>query len=151
LDFASQPFFQWISQYAYEPMFVYSVVFLMMLASGFGLPVPEEVYIVSVGILAYMGAHPHLFPPPYPGAPVVNGYEAAAVTFVAVMFADFLVFTIGRVFGKKIITFPRFQKVFTKQVMEKINLWVKKYGIMAAFIFRFTPGVRFPAILHLEC
>lgn len=149
LDFASQPFFQWISQYAYEPMFVYTIVFVMMLASGFGLPIPEEVYIVSVGILAYMGAHPSLFPPPYPGAPVVNGYEAAAVTLTAVMFADFLVFMIGRVFGRKIISLPRFQKVFTESVMDKINSWVKKYGIMAAFIFRFTPGVRFPAHIAL--
>ncbi len=74
MDFAAQPFFQWISQYAYEPTMVYCAIFVMMMASGFGLPLPEEVYIVSVGILAYMGAHPDLFPPPFVGAPVVNGY-----------------------------------------------------------------------------
>jgi membrane protein DedA with SNARE-associated domain len=145
LDFAAQPFFQWISQYAYEPLYVYCAVFFMMLASGFGLPIPEEVYIVSIGILAYMGANPDHFPPPYPGAPVVNGNEAAVVTFFAVLFADFLVFTIGRVFGKKIIVRPRFKKIFTAEIMDRINSWVKKYGIMAAFLFRFTPGVRFPA------
>lgn len=130
-------------------MYVYSAIFVMMLASGFGLPIPEEVYIVSVGILAYMGANPQHFPPPYPGAPVVNGYEAAAVTLVAVMFADFLVFMIGRIFGRKIISRPRFKKIFTEEIMNRINAWVKKYGIMAAFLFRFTPGVRFPAHIAL--
>lgn len=128
---------------------VYWTVFGMMLASGFGLPVPEEVYIVSIGLLAYMGANPELFPPPFPGAPVINGYEAALVTLLSVIFADFLVFTLGRVFGKKIIARPRFQKIFTEEVMERIQRWVKKYGIMAAFIFRFTPGVRFPAHIAL--
>jgi membrane protein DedA with SNARE-associated domain len=149
LEFANHPFFQFISQYAYEPNMVYGTVFAMMLASGFGLPVPEEVYIVSVGLLAYMGAHPDLFPPPYAGAPVINGYEAAIVTLLAVIFADFLVFTLGRVFGKKIISRPRFKTIFTEEVMARIQRWVKKYGIMAAFIFRFTPGVRFPAHIAL--
>jgi membrane protein DedA with SNARE-associated domain len=128
---------------------VYIAVFVMMLASGFGFPIPEELYIVSVGILAYMGANPTLFPPPFEGAPVVNGYEAAVVTFLAVVFADFLVFTLGRSFGRKIIKRPRFQGIFTKEIMEKINRWVKKYGISAAFVFRFTPGVRFPAHIAL--
>lgn len=121
----------------------------MMLASGFGLPIPEEVYIVSVGILAYMGAHADLFPPPFAGAPVVNGYEAAAVTLAAVIFADFLVFMIGRIFGRKIISRPRFKRIFTEEVMARINQWLKKFGIFAAFIFRFTPGVRFPAHIAL--
>lgn len=128
---------------------VYIGVVVMMLASGFGFPVPEEVYIVSVGILAYMGANPDLFPPPYPGAAVVNGYEAALVTFFAVVFADMLVFFIGRVFGRKIIRRPRFQRIFTEENMHRIDRWVKKHGIMAAFIFRFTPGVRFPAHIAL--
>jgi len=149
LDFASQPFFQWISQYAYEPHTVYFAILGMMLLSGFGLPVPEEVYVVSAGLLAYMGANPDLFPPPFPDAPVVNGYEVAAVTLFSVIFADVLVFTIGRIFGRKIIARPRFQKIFTEAVMSRINTWLKKYGILAAFLFRFTPGVRFPAHIVL--
>lgn len=149
LEFANHPFFQFIAQYAYEPERVYLTVFLMMLASGFGFPVPEELYIVSVGILAYMGAHPELFPPPESGAPVVNGYEAALVTFLAVVFADFLVFTLGRVFGRKLIQRPRFKAIFNPEAMARINGWVKKYGISAAFLFRFTPGVRFPAHIAL--
>lgn len=128
---------------------VYMAIFGMMLLSGFGLPVPEEVYVVSAGILAYMGANPELFPPPFPNAPVVNGYEVAAVTLFSVIFADFLVFSIGRSFGRKIIARPRFQKIFTEAVMNRINGWLKKYGILAAFIFRFTPGVRFPAHILL--
>lgn len=149
MDFAHEPIFQLLSQYAYQPVIVYAGIFFMMMASGFGLPVPEELTIICVGLLTYMGAHPDLFPPPYEGAPTIHGVEAAAVTFVSVVFADCLVFAIGRFFGRKIMTHPRAARFFPKAVVERINSWLKKYGIMAAFIFRFTPGIRFPAHILL--
>lgn len=137
--------FQYLQNYAYQPGFVYMLVFGMMIASGFGFPLPEEVTIVSVGILAYMGAHPNLFPPPIAGARAINGYEAAAVTFVAVLLADTLVFALGRKFGRPLLARPRIRDLFGAKVMARINGWMGKYGIYAAFIFRFTPGLRFPA------
>ncbi len=149
MDFAHEPIFQWLAQYAYQPNLVYVFVFLMMLASGFGLPLPEEITIVSVGVLAYMGANPDLFPPPFTGAPVVNGYHAAIVTLISVIFADFLVFSIGRIFGRKLMSYPRFKKLFSESLMNKVNHFVKKFGVLAAFIFRFTPGIRFPAHIVL--
>ncbi|GIL18557.1 MAG: alpha-amylase [Oligoflexia bacterium] len=149
MSFANEPIFQWLAQYAYQPNFVYLAVLGMMLASGFGLPLPEEVTIVSVGILTYMGANPEIFPPPYQGAPVVEGYEAAAVTLFAVIFADYLVFTLGRIFGRKLLSKPKMKQVFSENALEKINQWVQKFGIYAAFIFRFTPGIRFPAHIIL--
>lgn len=145
MSFAQEPIFQWLAQYAYEPQMVYMAVVGMMIASGFGFPLPEEVTIVSVGIVTYMGAHPDLFPPPYAGAPVVNGYEAAAVTMGAVVFADLLVFSIGRFFGRKLMKRKWFKSLFNDDRMAKVNEWMKKYGVFAAFFFRFTPGLRFPA------
>lgn len=149
MHFGHEPIFQYLAQYAYEPGMVYVGVFVMMLASAFGLPLPEEVTIISVGVLAYMGAHPDLFPPPFPGAPVINGYEVAIFTFLAVMISDGLVFMIGRTGGRKLMMMPRFRGFFEGPVMDRINGFVRKYGIYAAFIFRFTPGIRFPAHLFL--
>ncbi len=149
MEISQEPVFVWLSQYAYEPSIVYLAVFAAMLASGFGVPIPEELTVVSVGILAYMGAHPEQFPPPYLGAPVVDGFKAAVVTLLAVLFADCVIFTLGRVFGRKILTMPRFQRVFTEERLNKINGWVKKYGMYAVFIFRFPAGLRFPAHIML--
>ena len=92
MHFGHEPIFQWLAQYAYQPGMVYFFVFAMMIASGFGFPLPEEVTIISVAVLAYMGANPQLFPPPYAGAPVIGGYEAAIVVSAAVFLADNLVF-----------------------------------------------------------
>ncbi len=145
MSFAQEPIFTWLAQYAYHPEVVYMAVLGMMIASGFGLPVPEEVTIVSVGILTYMGANPQHFPPPFPGAPVVNGYEAAAITLAAVVFADILVFFLGRVFGRKLMRKDWFTRLFPANIMLRVNNFMKRFGVFAAFIFRFTPGLRFPA------
>lgn len=149
MSIASEPLFQWLSNYAYEPTTVYLAIFLLMFASGFGFPLPEEVTIISVGLLAYMGAHPELFPPPTDTASVVNGYEAAAFTAIAVFSADMLVFFIGRTAGRKIVRSTLFQKVFPADVMKRVDNFLHKYGSFAAFLFRFTPGLRFPAHIFL--
>lgn len=149
MNFGNEPIFQWLAQYAYQPTVVYVSVCTMMIASAFGFPLPEEISIISVGILAYMGAHPELFAPPSVGSPVVNGYEAALIVSLAVFFSDSLVFFIGRMFGRKLMKRPRFHSFFEGPVMEKINGFVKKYGVYAAFVFRFTPGIRFPAHIVL--
>jgi len=149
MSISQEPIFQWLSQYAYEPHMVYLMVFAVMLASGFGLPIPEEVTVISVGLLSYIGAHPSEFPPPYHNAPVVHGYEAAMVTLIAVVAVDCVVFTLGRVFGRKILVMPRFKSIFTEQRLAKINGWVQKHGLYAVFVFRFTAGLRFPAHIIL--
>ena len=145
----ADPIFQWLSQYAYQPEMVYLAVVLLMLASSFGFPLPEEVTLISVGLLAYMGTHPTRYPPPYEGAPVVEVYEAALVCFLAVMMSDFLIFMLGRKFGRRMIRSHRFKRWISDAAMLKIEKWTEKYGIFAAAIFRFTPGVRFPG--HLAC
>ncbi|MEZ0390754.1 MAG: DedA family protein [Pseudobdellovibrionaceae bacterium] len=149
MHFAHDQVFQTLAQYAYEPLMVYLIVFIMMIASGFGFPLPEEVQIVAVGTLAYMGAHPELFPPPYAGAPVINGYQAAAFVSFSVIIADNLVFWIGRTGGRKLMRIERFRKIFESKVMSRVHHFAHKYGVYAAFIFRFTPGLRFPAHLFL--
>lgn len=144
-----EPIFQWLSQYAYQPELVYAALVGMMLMSAIGLPLPEEVTLVSIGVLAFMGSNPHHFPPPYEGAPVVNMHTAAIVACIAVFGADFLIYMIGRIWGRKVMQKPFMQKIISPDMMGKVETWTKKYGSWACGIFRFTPGIRFPG--HLAC
>lgn len=141
----SEWIFNFLKDYAYQPYLVYLLVFGMMVASGFGFPLPEEVTIISVGLLTYMGANPDQFPPPEGAGRPIYGYEAALVTMACVVFADCLVFMIGRIFGRRLMGMKRFKSLFGDKVMGRINNFTSKYGEYAAFIFRFTPGIRFPA------
>jgi membrane protein DedA with SNARE-associated domain len=96
-----------------------------------------------------MGMNPDLFPPPFPGAPHVNPKMAAAVAFVAVFISDFIIYSIGRAFGRKIFELKPIKSVLSEENRLRIEEWTQKYGAYACGIFRFTPGLRFPG--HLAC
>lgn len=135
--------------YAYEPLLVYMFTVLMMMLSAVGLPLPEEATLVSVGLLAYMGAHPNKYPPPFLGAPHVDAETAAIVAFLAVFMSDFIIYSIGRFFGRRIFDWKPIRSILSEENRIKIEDWTQKYGAYACGIFRFTPGLRFPG--HLAC
>lgn len=149
MEFTHDGIFHWLAQFAYQPEMVYTLLVSMMVLSSFGLPIPEEVTLLSVGLIAYMGAHPEVYPPPYPGAPVVNPIALAAAASIVVFCTDFLIYTIGRIWGRKLITHPFMARFFSPALLEKAESFTRKYGMLATGIFRFTPGVRFPG--HLLC
>lgn len=144
-----EPIFQWLSQYAYQPELVYAALVGMMFLSAVGLPLPEEVTLVSIGVLAFMCANPQHFPPPYEGAHVVNMHTAAFIATLSVFGSDFLIYMIGRMWGRKALQKPFVQKFISPEMMGKVEAWTRKYGAYACGIFRFTPGIRFPG--HLAC
>ena len=135
--------------YAYEPVSAYTFLIGMMVLSSVGLPFPEEATLVSVGILAYMGAHPDKYPPPYPKAPYIHAQTAAVVAFFAVFASDFLIYSIGRTFGRKVFDLKPMRAILSEENRKKIEKWTIKYGAYACGLFRFTPGIRFPG--HLAC
>lgn len=145
-DFSVIEFF---AGYAYEPTFVYLFIVLFMTASSFGLPIPEEMTLISAGLVAYMASHPDLFPPPYPGAEGVNLTLLAGICFVAVLFSDVLIYAIGRFFGPYIVQTKFFNKHVGQERFVKINKVFSKYSHWACGLFRFTPGIRFPG--HMSC
>lgn len=148
-DFSPDALLAFFSQYAYQPGFVYGFIVCFMLASSFGFPVPEELVLISAGLVAYMSHNPQEFPPPYPGAQGVNVVTLCIVCFLAVLGSDSLVYFIGKFFGGRIIKTKFFQKQVAGEGFNKINSFFQKYGGLACGIFRFTPGLRFPG--HLSC
>ncbi|MBD65535.1 MAG: hypothetical protein CME62_10030 [Halobacteriovoraceae bacterium] len=146
LEFDIVAFF---AEYAYQPMLVYSFIILFMTASSFGLPIPEEMTLVSAGLVAYMARNPQLYPPPSPDAVGVNLTFLSIVCFLAVIASDLLIYTLGRVFGRKLIRTNFFNKRIGQTRFNKINKLFQKYSFWACGLFRFTPGIRFPG--HLSC
>ncbi len=135
--------------YAYQPTMVYIAVVLLMLGSSFGLPLPEELTLLTSGFMAFIGLHPDLFPPPSPDAPVVNVHVLAVVSFFAVFGSDFIVYSIGRTFGSRFLESRFMSRFLNEKRRKQIERWTTKYGHWAAGIFRFMPGVRFPG--HVAC
>lgn len=147
MGFSEDQILLWFSQYAYQPILVYGAVIVLMVLSSFGFPAPEEVTLLTMGLVCYMGSRPDLYPPPYEGAPVVDKYVAASVACLAVFLSDFLIFYLGRRYGSRLLKTRRVQRF--SDTIEKGSMWVKRYGKWAAGAFRFTPGLRFPG--HFSC
>ncbi len=149
LDLSPDGLLSFFSQYAYQPGVVYSFIIIFMTMSSFGFPVPEEVVLISSGLVAYLASHPDLYPPPVPGAQGVNVYTLMAVCLGAVFFSDFLVYSLGHFLGKKLLRFKWFRRQMEGETYAIVQRWFKKYGAWCSGIFRFTPGLRFPG--HLSC
>jgi len=108
----------------------YVAVFVMLLICGFGVPVPEDVTLVTGGVIAGLGyANPHTM---------------FAVGMAGVMVGDGLMFTLGRVYGERIIALPGFRSVLTPERFDKARAAFEKYGRWVMFVARFLPGLRTP-------
>jgi len=135
--------------YAYSPNKVYGFILLFMTLSSLGLPVPEEIILVSAGFIAFMVMHPSIYPPPYEGAVGVDYITLAIVCFVCVVASDLLIYFIGKSLGPRLKGNRYFQKLLPDKKLEVVARWYSKYGAWVCGIFRFIPGIRFPG--HMSC
>jgi membrane protein DedA with SNARE-associated domain len=147
VDFSQDALLQFLSQFVYEPGYVYLMICALMFASSFGFPVPEEVTIISVGLVGYLAMRPELLPTPISNDTPVHPHNLALVTFLAVFLSDLFVYFLGRYFGRRVLEMPFLNRIITRKMLDKIDQWSLKYGALAAGIFRFTPGLRFPGQL----
>ncbi len=108
----------------------YWAVFGMLLVCGFGVPVPEDVTLVTGGVIAGLGyANPHVM---------------FAVGMAGVLIGDGLVFTLGRYQGERVLRIPLVRRVLTPERFEKAQEAFEKYGRWVMFVARFLPGLRTP-------
>lgn len=149
IDLSPEGLLVFFSQYAYQPWLVYTFIAVFMTASSFGLPVPEEVVLVSAGLVAYLAQNPERFPPPTPDAEGVSVYTLMVVCFLAVFLSDLLVYSIGKFVGAKLMKYPVIKRQMEGSTYARIQKWFHQYGSWCCGIFRFTPGLRFPG--HLSC
>lgn len=141
---------EWFVHFAYQPNLVYALVIGLMFASSFGLPLPEEVTLISASLTAFMATHPDKYPPPLNSTgSAVDPITLAAVCLFAVFVSDYLIYWIGTQSGTLLMKYPYFKKKMEGKSFKRVQKWIHDYGTLAPCIFRFTPGLRFPG--HMMC
>ena len=116
----------------------YLDVFLVLIACGFGLPIPEDITLVAGGIICALSidsSHP------------LNIHIMFAVAMVGVTIGDSVMFMLGRLLGDKVKSLPGLKYVFTENNYAKIQEKAQKYGDKILFVARFLPGLRAPIFL----
>ena len=109
------------------------VMFGILIACGFGLPMPEDVVLLSGGVLASHG--------------VTKLWLVNVVCLGGVLIGDSTIFWIGRTLGAQVKTKGVFKKVFTESRDETVRRFFDKYGTRVIFMARFMPGLRTPIFL----
>lgn len=148
-EFSQASLLSLFSEYAYRPEYVYTLIILFMFASSFGLPIPEELVLITAGLVAYIAKDTVNFPPPTPDAIGVDVTVLAIVCFLAVFLSDTIVYLIGKYFGARLIKTAFFREKLNGNVFNKVNEWFNNYGGYACGFFRFIPGLRFAG--HMSC
>ena len=108
----------WLQEYQYLAMF--GVLFLC----GIGLPIPEEVTLISSGVIVGFG--------------LADFWIASIVCVAAILIGDSIIFFTGRKLGQ---SFP--DSWFIRAINNrKVHRQFEKHGTKAVFFARFLAGVR---------
>jgi membrane protein DedA with SNARE-associated domain len=122
-----QELLTWIGRFSYP------AVYLLLAGTGIGLPISEDVVLLTAGIT------------------VATGHADLAlmipVAFLGVFTGDTLLFRIGARLGPKLFEVKRLKSVLTPERVEAVRGRFQRYGAWTIFAARFLPGVRMPVFL----
>jgi membrane protein DedA with SNARE-associated domain len=112
---------------------VYAKLAGILLLCGLGLPIPEDISLISAGYLAHLGK--------------VELHPVFAVCFAAVLGGDTIAFLLGRMFGTRILASRLGRRYFNPRRQRRVRAYFRVYGSKVVFIARFLPGLRFSIFL----
>jgi membrane protein DedA with SNARE-associated domain len=116
----------WLAQLAGKGPYV--VIFGVLLATGFGLPLPEDLPLLLAGYLAGTGAaNPWIM---FPGC------------FICIVGSDVIVYAIGRKYGHHVPKLPLLRRFLTEKRLAKTEAMLHTHGGKFIFMARFLPGLR---------
>jgi membrane protein DedA with SNARE-associated domain len=118
----------------------YLIVFSLLLACGFGLPMPEDVILFAAGMMSYYRA--------------AHIWTMIGVCFAGVVIGDLSVYTIGAVFGRRLRKTAFVKRVLPPARLRVVRRRLHEQGNKVIFAARFMPGLRTPVFftsgtLHL--
>jgi membrane protein DedA with SNARE-associated domain len=122
--------------------FPYLGLFGLIILGTLGLPFPEDSILLLCGFLA---ARNHIKP-----------LQAFFVIYSALLITDFLLYSVGKKCGRRIVEHRRFQKVITNNRLAKLETKFKKWGTLVVFFGRHVLGLRaqiflVAGVLNMSC
>jgi membrane protein DedA with SNARE-associated domain len=108
----------------------YPLLFAALLASGLGLPIPEDVPLMAAGVMAAGGG--------------MGVLPASLACGVFVLMRDGFVFWLGYKYGVELLDKPWARRIVRRELVEKFRDRVQKNEKAVVFSGRFMPGLRGP-------
>lgn len=108
----------------------YCAVLFVLIICGFGVPIPEDITLVSGGVISGLGyTNPHIM---------------LIVSMFGVLLGDSTMYWLGRIYGVKILRFRPIRRIITLKRLQMVRSQFDKYGNRVLFTARFLPGLRAP-------
>jgi membrane protein DedA with SNARE-associated domain len=113
---------------AYIQQFPYLGLFILLILGTLGLPFPEDAILILAGFL------------------VANRTIKLIPTFLAIysglLLTDFILFSFGKRYGRRLVENKRFQKILTAGRLAKLEDKFARWGILVIFFGRHLLGLR---------
>jgi membrane protein DedA with SNARE-associated domain len=121
----------------------YFFVFGVLLLCGFGFPMPEDVILVSGGVLAWLSSE----------------FEVASLSALAhdrglhtmilvglagILAGDSVIYLVGRRLGVRVAEFRLLRRLVPPDKLERVEKLLRRRGPVVVMIARFLPGLRAP-------
>jgi membrane protein DedA with SNARE-associated domain len=114
----------------------YLGIFLVLLLTGCGLPLPEEVPIIAAGVAASVGK--------------LNPWMALASCLAGALSGDSMLYLIGYRLGRNLFkAHPRLAHLLHAEQEAKMEQYINRYGLSVLLIARFLVVVRAPVYLGI--
>lgn len=108
----------------------YLIIFLILLACGLGIPIPEDITLFAAGLMTYYG--------------ITNLWVVIPLCLVGVLAGDTMIFYFGSRFGRRLTKKWFFHKMLPDAQLETVRKKFNQKGEKLLFAARFMPGLRAP-------
>jgi membrane protein DedA with SNARE-associated domain len=120
-----------------------TAVFLVLLLCGFGLPLPEDVVLVTGGVLAWLVKRPA-------DVALLSMFRHRELLLMLVMglcgilAGDSVIYLAGRRLGTRLAEFPLLRRLVPPQKLTEVEKLIRRRGNVVVMLARFLPGLRAP-------
>ena len=118
----------------YIEHFTYLGLFVVLMMCGLGLPIPEDVAMLTGGYLAHRG--------------ITHYPITIAVSLLGVVAGDNSLFFMGRRFGSGLVRYFTLAWPGQQHQIQRIERFMQRHGARAIFYARFLAGLR--ALIYLS-
>jgi membrane protein DedA with SNARE-associated domain len=121
----------------------YVFVFVALVLCGFGLPMPEDIILVTGGVLAWLASPLEIAT--FRGMLHDEGLIGMVVVgLLGILAGDSVIFYAGRRFGVRVADFKPLRRIITPEKLEKVEKLMRRRGNVVVMLARYLPGIRAP-------
>jgi len=118
-------------------------VFLVLLLCGFGLPLPEDVVLVTGGVLAWLVKRPA-------DVALLSMFHHRELLLMitvglgGILAGDSVIYLAGRRLGARLAEFPLLRRLVPPEKLTEVEKLIRRRGNVVVMLARFLPGLRAP-------